>query len=194
VTFAKDAALGSYEAPIELSTGTGGAVSSPPSSSLSPPPSALPLPPPSAYPSPPSSSPSPPPSALPSPPPSASGGLPSALPPSVVAQFSDSMSIIAVVLVGGAVQDAGLLGAYVGDELRGVTGPLSFKIPPLPGWQYGGETAFSFLVYGTDGESFTFTYQDASGAQSLVTSASAVTFAKDAALGSYEAPMELTKG
>jgi hypothetical protein len=103
------------------------------------------------------------------------------------------MSLVTVVLLDGAVQGTGLLRAFVGGELRGVSGPTQSAIPPVPGWAYGGKHAFAFLVHGNeDGDEVTFTYQeDGSGAQHIVAAPTTVTFEADVGVGNYQIPLEL---
>ena len=43
--------------------------------------------------------------------------------------FERSMSIVAVVIIDGIVAEKGELAAFVGDELRGVARPASYKAP-----------------------------------------------------------------
>jgi len=173
LTFVADGDAGSYQFPIVLTV-----------SSTPPPPSSTPSPPPSM-------SPSPPPSMSPSPPPTSSGGsLPSEVDDETRSFFSDSFAVIAVVLVGGATQSTGLVGAYVGDQLRGVASAMSAPIPPVPGWAYAGQYAFSTLVYGENGDEITFVYQDDSGTQ--FSASQTLTFVADGDAGSYQFPIELT--
>ena len=75
-------------------------------------------------------------------------------------------------------------------QLRGVSGP-QVRIPPVPGWEFGGNMSFSFLVYGTDGESLTFMYEDATGAQVIAALDQEVTIVKDELVGSYRVPLKL---
>lgn len=130
--------------------------------------------------------------------------IPSTVPQDVISEFPDSMSVIAVIKINGQYVTDGLVGAFVNGNnpafpVRGVSGPYYQPIPPVPGWNYGGLIPFSFLVYGTDGETFSFTYQDASGAQYTVVPEpyangpeTTISFVKDEDYGKYEFPLVLS--
>lgn len=103
------------------------------------------------------------------------------------------MSVIAVVAIDGVAQTSGYLGGFVGDDLRGVTAEYHTAIPGVPGWEYGGWTPFTFLVYGNEGDVFTFKFEDSNNnVFSIVPDPfQMVTFVKDTGVGEYEYPLVL---
>lgn len=111
-----------------------------------------------------------------------------------MATYPDSMSVVAVVAIDGVYQTSGYLGAFVGDDIRGVTAEYHIPIPDVPGWDYGGITPFTFLVYGDEGDEITFTFQDSSNALFSVVPdpAQTITFLKDSDAGEYQFPLMLT--
>ena len=75
------------------------------------------------------------------------------------AAFSQSMSITALVRIGGVVQASGSLGAFVGTDVRGSTQSAT-PVPPGLG-PYGGQQMFGMLIYANmQGETVSFKFAD----------------------------------
>ena len=161
---------------------------SPPPSSPSPPPGTVAESPPPPSPPPPSPSPPPGTSVVSSPPPpSPPPPLPS--PPPFVfdpAQFSNSMTVTALVALSGVEQSSGTLSAFVGTEVRGVQDTPS--TPPFGA--YAGRSMFQVTLYAeSSGETMSFKFFTGSGTSSL---AETLTFEVNGNLGSVVDPYLLT--
>ena len=101
-------------------------------------------------------------------------------------QFSNSMTVTALVSLGGAVQASGALAAYVGTEMRGLQGTAS--APPFG--PYAGVFLFQITLYaeaGGDVLGFRFVL---GGSTSVL--AETLTFEVNGNVGSVVAPMVLT--
>ena len=73
------------------------------------------------------------------------------------AVFAETMTLTAIVTVGGARQSSGVLAAFVGTDVRGVQArPL---LPPFG--PHAGQPMFQLTLYGKDGEGFTFQFHRA---------------------------------
>lgn len=108
-------------------------------------------------------------------------------------KFEFSMCVVAVVIVDGMLVEDGALAAFVGDEVRGIAKPSSYKAPV---GSHKGHRSFNLMVYGyleTEGAAVTFQLRHADGRVSRLAPASPTTFARDAFLGSVVDPFVVTQ-
>ena len=100
--------------------------------------------------------------------------------------FSDTMTLTALVSVGGVEQTSGTLGVFVGTQVRGVQSTLSS--PPFGA--YAGKSLFQATAYANaGGETLTFKFHDGSRTADLTET---LAFVVNGNQGSVMDPMSLS--
>jgi len=104
-----------------------------------------------------------------------------------VGKFAQTMTVTALVTIGGTRKDSGTLAAMVGKEVRGVQSTA--KIPPFGA--YVGKAVYMLVVRGdTNGELVSFHYYDGT---SKIPLDKTIKFEVNGKLGNAVAPYMLTQ-
>ena len=103
-----------------------------------------------------------------------------------IGEFPDTMTLSAVVTIGGATQASGTLGAFVGAQVRGVQ-----STPSVPTFgPYASTSIYQLTIYASSiGEALSFLFHDGSSTTTLVETLS---FAVNAIEGSATSPFSLS--